>query len=199
MKKISICVLALFMSASFAYAQVLKKPSSGPLKPVKKVAVYVEGKGVFAPSGWMGDVGAISVDANCKTRPKTGKYCMRWTYDISKDAKNGWAGVYWQFPANNWGSKKGLDLTGHKRLSFWVRGETGKEVLNFQAGGIKGEHPDTFMKELKGVKLSTQWKQYVIDLSGRDLSNVSGGFCWTADSKQNTGSVVFYFGEIAYE
>lgn len=199
MKKVSLCVLTLFLSASIGYAQVLNKPSTGPLKPVRKVPVYVEGKGLFAPSGWMGDVGAISVDAQCTTKPKAGKYCMRWTYNISKDAKNGWAGVYWQYPANNWGSKKGLDLTGHKRLIFWVRGDTGKEIINIQLGGIKGEHPDSFIKELKGIKLSTQWKQYVIDLSGRDLSNVNGAFCWTAESRQNTGNVVFYFGDIVYE
>lgn len=199
MKKLFICILALLVFASSAYGQALKKPSAVTLKPIKKVAVYVDRKGVFAPSGWMGDVGAISVDASCTTKPKSGKYCIRWTYDISKDAKNGWAGVYWQYPVNNWGSKKGLDLTGHKRLTFWVRGETGKEVLNIVLGGIKGDHPDSFMKEIKGIKLSTQWRQYVVDLSGRDLSNVIGGFCWTADSRQNTGNVIFYFGDIVYE
>ena len=198
-KKVSVCVMALLMLASYGHAQVLKHLGSGSLKPIQKVAVYVEGKGTFAPSGWMGDTSAISVDAQCPTKPKTGKYCMRWTYDISKDAKNGWAGVYWQYPANNWGAKKGLDLTGHKKLSFWVRGETGNEVINITAGGLKGASPDTFIKELKGIKLSTEWKQYVIDLSGKDLSNVSGAFSWTADNKENTGNVVFYFADIVYE
>lgn len=192
--------MALLVFTSSAYGQVLKRPVSGPLKPVKKVIVYSNGKGgSFAPSGWMGDVGAISVDAQCTTKPKNGKYCMRWTYSVSRDAKTGWAGVYWQYPVNNWGSKKGLDLTGHKRLTFWVRGDTGKEIINITLGGIKGAFPDSFMKEIKGIKLSTQWRQYVIDLSGRDLSNVIGGFCWTVDSKQNTGVVTFYFSDIVYE
>lgn len=199
MKKVSLCILVLLVFASSAYGEILKKPASGSLKPTKKVAVYVEGKGVFAPSGWMGDVGAIAVDPKCTTKPKSGKFCMKWTYDISKDSKSGWAGVYWQYPANNWGAKKGLDLTGHRRLTFWVRGETGNEILNITLGGIKGDRPDSFTKEIKGMKLSTQWKQYVVDLSGRDLSNVVGGFCWTADSKQNSGNVVFYFSDIVYE
>lgn len=199
MKRIFIGVLALLVFVSFGYSQALKRPASGYLKPVKKVAVYQEGKGVFAPSGWMGDTGAIAVDAKCTIKPKNGKYCMRWTYDISKNIKDGWAGVYWQHPANNWGSNKGLDLTGHKKLTFWVRGETGKEIINITLGGIKGRYPDSFTKEIKGIKLSTQWRKYVVDLSGRDLSSVIGGFSWTAEASQNTGNVVFYFGDIVYE
>ncbi len=199
MKKVFVCVLALLMLVSYGHAQVLKNTPRGSLKPIQKVAVYDEGKGTFAPSGWMGDVGAIKVDANCTVKPKSGKQCMKWTYDISKDSKNGWAGVYWQYPANNWGAKKGLDLTGHKKLTFWARGETGKEVINITAGGIKGEVPDSFIKELKGVKLSSEWKQYTIDLSNKDMSNVAGGFCWTADSKVNKGTVIFYFGGVFYE
>ncbi|MDD5073442.1 MAG: carbohydrate binding domain-containing protein [Candidatus Omnitrophica bacterium] len=199
MKKLVVFVLAFSFLGVLGHAQILKRPGSGSVKTVQKVAVYDEGKGIFVPSGWMGDVGAIKVEPKCAEKPKKGKYCMKWTYDISKDAKNGWAGVYWQYPANNWGTKSGLDLTGHKKLTFWAKGETGKEVINIIAGGIKGQVPDSFVKELKGTKLSSGWKQYTIDLSGRDLSNVSGGFCWTADSKLNKGAVTFYFDDILYE
>lgn len=199
MKKISIYILALIMFADFSYAQVMEKPAASILKRVKKAVVYEEGQGVFVPSGWMGDVEAITVDTRCTTKPRKGKYCIKWTYDISKSTKLGWAGVYWQYPQNNWGKKNGRNLTGLKKLSFWVRGENGNEIINITAGGIKGENPDTFMREIKGMKLSTQWKQYTINLSGRDLSNVSGGFCWTVDSKKNKGIVTFYFDDVIYD
>ena len=199
MKKVFLMVIALSVAAA-GYAQVLKSPTSSISKSAKKVVVYEEGKGgTFAPSGWMGDTSALKIDPNCTTKPKDGKFCMKWTYDISKGGQNGWAGAYWQYPANNWGTLKGFDLTGHKKLSFWVRGETGKEVVDFTAGGIKGKIADTFIKEMKEVKLSSEWKQYTIDLSGKDLSNVSGGFCWTADSKKNAGNVTLYLDDIIYE
>jgi len=197
-KRIFICVLAFSTLSVLGYTQVMNKPAS-VIRFVKKVAVYEEGQGTFIPSGWMGDFKAISVDPKCKVKPKNGTYCIKWTYDIAKSTKEGWAGVYWQYPQNNWGTRKGMDLTGHKKLSFWVRGETGKEVINITIGGIKGEHPDTFIREMKGIKLSSAWKQYTIALTGRDLSNVSGGFCWTADSRQNKGEVVFYFDDIIYD
>lgn len=192
----TVALLTIFATAE---SQVMKRSMPGSIKAVKKVVVYEEGKGVFAPSGWMGDTSAIAVDANCPLKPKNGKACIKWTYDVSKSSKNGWAGVYWQYPANNWGNTKGQDLTGHKKLSFWVRGDKGGEVIDMKIGGITGKFADTVSKELKGVKLSSEWKQYVIDLSGRDLSNVIGGFCWAADSKLNSKTITFYFDDIVYE
>lgn len=199
MRKIAFIVALALSLCPSVYPQVLKK-TTGTLKPVKKLVVYDEGKGsTFVPSGWMGDTNAIQIDTNCATKPKSGKYCMRWKYDISKSTKNGWAGVYWQYPANNWGSKKGMDLTGYKKLSFWIRGETGKEVLDIKVGGITGDFPDSCSRELKGIRLSSEWKQYTIDVSGCNLSNVIGGFCWAADSGKNTGVVTFYLDNIIYE
>lgn len=196
MKRAFFMLLAVAIAAP-GYAQIMKK--AAPSGAVKKVFVYEEGKGAFAPSGWMGDKGFVKVDPNCTVMPKTGKFCMKWSYENSKDATNGWAGVFWLFPENNWGAKKGMDLTGHKKLSFWIRGETGKEVVTIKMGGVKGEFKDTVTKELNSLKLSSQWKQYSVDLTGRDLSNVAGGFCWTADSKLNPKGCTFYLDEVVYE
>jgi hypothetical protein len=199
MKKVLFVLLAIAISAP-GYAQIMKKATaSGGMKTAKKVAVYEEGKGVFAPSGWMGDVSCIVVDPKCTVMPKTGKFCMKWVYDNSKGGQSGWAGVYWLYPENNWGGKKGMDLTGRKRLSFWIRGETGKEVVSIKIGGVKGDFKDSVTKELSALKLSSQWKQYSIDLTGRDLSNVAGGFCWTADGKLNPKGCTFYLDEVVYE
>ncbi len=197
MKRLAALVISLLFVLP-CYAQVMKK-SAGSLKPVKNVYVYEEGKGAFSPCGWMGDSGSIKVDPNCTTSPKSKKFCMKWTYDCSKGGSNGWAGVYWLFPENNWGAKKGMDLTGHKRLSFWMRGDTGKEVVSIKVGGVKGDYADTFTRELPNLRLSSVWRQYSIDLNGRDLSNIIGGFCWTADSKLNPGGCTFYLDEVVYE
>jgi hypothetical protein len=198
-KKLLLTLLA-FTVVSSAHAQVLKRTiPSGGTRSVAKVAVYEEGKGVFSPSGWMGDVSCIKADPKCPDKPKTGKMCMKWIYDNSKGGQAGWAGVYWLYPENNWGGKKGMDLTGHKRISFWIRGEDGGEVVSIKIGGVKGEFKDSVMKELNALKLGSQWKQYSIDLTGRDLSNIAGGFCWTADGKLNPKGCTFYLDEVVYE
>lgn len=198
MRKIFFCVLAFLVFTSHGYCQVLKIAPHG-MKTVKKLVVYGDENEIFIPSGWMGDTDAITVTAQCPIIPHGGKYCQKWTYTLKAGQKQGWAGVYWQYPANNWGSKKGYDLTGYKKLSFWIRGDKGGEVVNIKIGGIKGGFPDTFSKELGAIKLSTAWKQYVIDLSGRDLSNIAGGFCWTADSGSDPKGCAFYLDDITYE
>lgn len=199
MKKIAFIVVLVFLLCPVVYSQILKK-TTGSAKAVRKLVVYDEGRGsTFAPTGTMGDLNAIQVDMNCAVKPKGGKYCMRWRYDISKHVKEGWTGVYWQYPPNNWGTKKGMNLTGYKKLTFWVRGETGNEVIDIKVGGITGDIPDTCSKELKSLRLSKEWKQYTIDLSDCDLSNIIGGFCWSADGSKNSGIVTFYFDNIIYE
>ncbi|MDD4879568.1 MAG: hypothetical protein PHR22_03845 [Candidatus Omnitrophica bacterium] len=199
MKKIAFVAALILCLCPSVYPQILNK-TTGAVKPVRKLVVYDDSKaGAYSPSGWMGDLGSVQVDASSAVKPRSGRYCMRWKYDTTKKGKEGWAGVYWQYPANNWGTKKGMDLTGYKKLSFWIRGEAGGEVIDVKVGGITGDFPDTCSKELKGLRLSKDWKQYTVDLSGCDLSNVIGGFCWAADSNKNSGIVTFYLDGIIYE
>ena len=47
------------------------------------------------------------------------------------------------------------------------------------------------------VELTTEWKQYAIDLIGKDLSCIKSGFGW---SSQGAGKpVAFYLDDIQYE
>src|SRR5712691_9681162 len=46
------------------------------------------------------------------------------------------AGAYWQDPVNNWRKTPGptgYDLSGFSKLTFWVRGQSGGEVVQFLA------------------------------------------------------------------
>lgn len=155
----------------------------------------------FDPSGWMGDYNDLKVSSEAMINPHGGTTAIKIEYSAKKNQGAGWAGIYWQNPANNWGSKAGgYDLTGSTKLSFWVRGEKGGErIEEFKVGGITGEYPDSDQAGIGPVLLTPDWKQYSIDLSGKDLSSISGGFCWVANADANPEGAVFYLDDIVYE
>ncbi|MBI5554703.1 MAG: hypothetical protein HY920_02470 [Elusimicrobia bacterium] len=155
----------------------------------------------YIPSGWMGDYGDMKISANWTDNPHSPTTCLKITYNAKGANGAGWAGIYWQQPANNWGTvNAGYDLTGAKKLTFWARGEKGTEVINeFKIGGIQGEYADTDVAGIGPVKLTTTWKQYTIDLAGKDLSRIAGGFCWATSADENPDGFVMYFDDIGYE
>jgi hypothetical protein len=155
----------------------------------------------YIPSGWMGDYGDLKYVANWTDNPHSGKTCVKIVYNANMAQGAGWAGMYWQHPANNWGEKKGgYNLTGATKLTFWARGEHGGEkIAEFKMGGITGEFPDTDSASIGPVELTTKWQKYTIDLKEKDLSNIIGGFCWSASRDDNPDGFILYLDDIAYE
>ncbi|MBM3250126.1 MAG: hypothetical protein FJZ09_04680 [Candidatus Omnitrophica bacterium] len=155
----------------------------------------------FIPSGWMGDTSDIKMNDQSAENPQSGATCIQFVYGAKKAQGQGWAGVVWQNPANNWGSKKGgFDLTGMTKLTFWARGAKGGEVIQkFTVGGIKGTYPDTVNIEIGPVELTDSWKQYTVNLAGKDLSYLSGGFGWSTTADLNPEGATFYIDNIKFE
>ena len=170
--------------------------------------VYADGGSLdnhFIPSGWMPNAGTakdIKFDPNWKNMPFSGNSCIRIEYhDVSG---NKWAGIFWQNPANNWGTvpNAGYNLNGATKLTFWARGEKGGEIINeFKVGGISnGAYPDSDSASIVFVQLEKDWKKYEIDLRGKDLSYIIGGFCWATNLEANDPEgIVFYLDEIRFE
>lgn len=111
----------------------------------------------------------------------------------------------------NWGEypEAGFDLSNATKLTFWARGETGGERVEFFAlgtgrdpvtGDRKEPYPDSTYKVSTCVKtLSSEWEEYSIDLSGRNLGYVIGGFGWVASAKENKGrNISFYIDDVRY-
>jgi len=156
----------------------------------------------YIPSGFMPNGNCVSFNDAFQENCHEGKTCIRVHYDIEcsrNDAE--WAGIYWLNPANNWGRRKGgFNLSGAEKVTFWARGELGGEqIQEFTIGGIDGDYPDTDKTVIGPVILSDQWKQYTIDLRGKDLSYISGGFAWTSEVSVNPGDCVFYLDEMRFE
>lgn len=154
----------------------------------------------YIPSGWMGDYSDVKLNENWRENPKDGQSCIRIEYSAKRSQGQGWAGIYWQNPANNWGTVKGgFDLRGATKLTFWARGEKGGEICEFKMGGIRGEYSDSDAATTGPVQLTKGWKKYTIDLKGLDLSYISGGFCWVVTANDNPDGCIIYLDEIVYE
>jgi outer membrane protein OmpA-like peptidoglycan-associated protein len=153
----------------------------------------------YSPSGIMGDTGDIGLSRGDIPTPSGGKACLRIAYK-PKGARE-WAGIYWQNPPNNWGEVEGgYDLGDADKLTFWAKGEKGRErIALFKIGGITGRYNDSDSAFIGPVKLSRKWKQYTISLKGKDVHYISGGFCFTVRRVDNPRGCTFYLDEIRYE
>ncbi|MFH1678918.1 MAG: hypothetical protein ABH914_04805 [Candidatus Omnitrophota bacterium] len=158
----------------------------------------------FIPSGWMPASASsdLRLDVNWKINPFLGDSCIRTEYRNNSGTR--WAGIYWQHPANNWAMipDVGFDLRGARRLIFWARGDKGGEIIEvFKAGGIfSGPHIDSDSASIEHIRLTKYWKKYQIDLMGKDLSYIIGGFCWATNiDVNNPEGITFYLDEIRYE
>ena len=156
----------------------------------------------YIPSGFMPDGKCISFNDAWKENCHSGDTCIKIDYDTECSQNNQkWAGIYWLNPANNWGKRKGgFNLTGADKLIFWAKGEKGGEqIQEFTVGGISGDYPDSDTTVIGPVILTPEWKEYTVDLRGKDLSYISGGFAWTTNVEVNPSSCVFYLDDIRFE
>jgi hypothetical protein len=195
---VSLVVVVLLLSpVLFTYAQEAKPPVELPFVVYKE-----QGPGNhYIPSGRMGDTSDIRMTYASFDNPYEGETSIKVIYSANMLQGAGWAGIFWQNPANNWATEPdaGYNLTGATRLTLWARGEKGGEIVEFKMGGIIGEYGDSDSASTGPVQLTTDWTQYSIDLSGLDLSYIIGGFCFSISAVENSDGAVFYLDDIVYE
>ena len=158
----------------------------------------------FVPSGYMPTGECLLQDDHFTEKCAEGKTCIKAQYDVECSRKSRkWAGVYWLSPADNWGDHRGgFNLNGATRLIFWAKGEKGGErIEEFKFGGVGfgREYPDSDTAMIGPVILSNEWREYTIDLRGKNLTYISGGFAWVANSDNNSEVCIFYLDHIHYE
>jgi hypothetical protein len=176
---------------------------------VKTLPVYDEASNEYKypwkPSGWMPDGQGISFQSNFNENCHSGKTCIKLGY---RESENSWVGIYWLAD----GSWEGPGINVYKALNvqrgtpivltFWARGKLGGEKAQFKAGGVgKANDSIKFAKTTAWIVLEKSWKQYRMDLSDEDLSNVVGGFCWVTNRDKNPGEkeVWIFLDDISYE
>lgn len=191
----------------------LSTATPGPIKAEGNIfpvyTTYAAGDNHFAPSGWMGDIHAIHF-TDCAQLGETWEdRVIEIQYTPRANDKKGWAGIYWLEPENNWGIHPGgYDLQDFAQLRFRARSTVEKAKVKFLVGGVyTGTYPSSIPKPIyaqeanaKGfVTLSTEWKEFHIDLRGADLSHVIDGFGWVAERARTPDGVRLYLDEIVFD
>jgi hypothetical protein len=135
------------------------------------------GFSAYYPGGKMGDAEDIS-GSDAKDIPN-GRSSLRVDYKPRPSGGQGWAGLYFLYPEGNWGQFPGRSLSGATKLVFWACADHDTSA-EFFIGGIQNprlSYSDSLTKVSTGVvTVASRWRRFEIDLRGRDLSSVIGGF-----------------------
>ncbi|MFL6473907.1 MAG: PKD domain-containing protein [Nitrososphaera sp.] len=100
-----------------------------------------------------------------------------------------------------------LDLSGAKRVHFFLMGEKGGETVKVNLVGKKpttGQNPDAPFKEKFSrssgiITLTNDWKRYEMPLDGISLKDTTAPFALQLLKGKSTGNQAIYFKFIVYE
>jgi hypothetical protein len=192
-------------SGGTAPAVVCTTPPADPVPLPMVVATS------FAPSGYFagpdGNVGGI-VQGTCEERPaeNTIGTCYKFSFKATTVADGAYAGVFWQYGNQNWGSCPGLPVAaGATKVSFKAWGAVGGEVVEFSAGGI-GDAGTMYKDGVQlgqgggnKLTLTTTPTAYTVDLKGQTYPDgVLGGYVWSLAVATVDENPTFYVDEIEW-
>jgi hypothetical protein len=152
----------------------------------------------YYPSLWYNGAGNMRYDGNWRDHPKAGSSCIRveWTGGPGN-------GIMFQ-DAPTWekGPGPGFDLRGATRLHGWVRTDNPGLQLRLLVGFEADAGGEILIDGEWTKPLTRDWQPFEINLRGRDLTHVSGGFAFvfndvhTSDPEEGC---VFYLDEIEFD
>jgi hypothetical protein len=188
-------------------------PSSGcapsaqtPTDATEPLPLPFSASDYFAPTGAYGDAESpsiVSVSLFCSDRAPAPGGSHGDCYEISYGTPAvGYAGVFWQFPPNNWGADQGRRVApGATQVSFYARADGSTPVaVTFGVGGIGGGSgtPEPYHDSINSsvpVMLGNGWQKLSVPISGT-YDWVIGGFSWEASAQ---GPITFYLDDIEWQ
>jgi hypothetical protein len=154
-------------------------------------------KETYSSTGRMGNKGALQLDESWNTEPHSGTTCIYVRYSDSGD----WVTAAWQHPAQNWGEVAGgFDLSKARKLTFWAKGESGGEKVNFMVGMEQSQNAvsrDSLRTSTGVIRLKKEWKKYTIPIEEFDRSRLITGFLFGIEGQGKP--VVFCLDDIQFE
>ena len=179
-------------------------PTLAPGDPAPVVdmpfVVYSDGgiEGPYAMTGRLGNkAGLPQLDDSWDAAPHSGKTCIYVRYEDRGD----WVTVAWQNPGNNWGEVPGgFNLSKASKLTFWAKGESGSEEVEFMVGMEQPQNAvsrDSFRATTGKVRLKKDWRKYTIPIEKLDRTRLITGFLFRIEGQGKP--VVFFLDDIQFE
>jgi hypothetical protein len=158
----------------------------------------------FSEKKIAGDTNNIKVDEDFVYPEKHCEFC---TFVEYRPGPQGVAGFAYENDA-------GLDLTGAKKVRFWMMGEEGNEKIKFK---IAGKSPDNiqdrppnrptnsifesekFALTTEEVTLASDWRRYEVDLSGVSLDDITHPFGFELSKGNGAQKQVIYIKGLVYD
>jgi hypothetical protein len=185
--------------------------TAGP--PTGSIPFVVDSK--FSPEGFMGDPSTMFGDCGPvgRANPSAQGFCHSVVYTTGP---LGWAGIFWQYPQNNWGETAGYPMPlGATRVTFWARGAVGGESVTFRVGYtgfatlLQPCTPDGVSGNTIALSLTSTWTKYSFSLMGTytqgatPVQGVLGAFAWIANAAPpidgGPGSLKFNIDDIQWQ
>lgn len=204
MKKKSLLIVCLLCFGAFFYT-CLK-----PLAPHETtLELPVNASDYFFASGLMGDWQKLKVEKTAEKSLPNGVDGKVYKVDYSK-ADGGFYGVEFQYPANNWGARKGLLISPEaKKVVFYIAAKEVNERVSFTSGlGKTKADPDGWKTQQKFVdSMSTEWSKIEISIEQEVEDEMHFKNCFEMKSVlgfmvqpiNNSEKLVFYIGGISIE
>jgi hypothetical protein len=152
-----------------------------------------------------GDANNIKVDEDFVYPEKHCEFC---TFVEYRPGPQGVAGFAYENDA-------GLDLTGAKKVRFWLMGEEGNEKIKFKIAGkrspdnIQDRPPnrptdsifesESFALTTEEVTLANEWRRYEVDLSGVSLDDITHPFGFELSKGNGAQKQVIYIKGLVYD
>ena len=153
----------------------------------------------FIPSGFFGDVADLTLSVGDASSPQSGRTAIR--IDYRPRGPQRFAGIFFQCGTFGDTRDVGFNLGLARQVQFWARSSVAGVRAEFKAGGIMGPFPDTLPSVSTNpaiVTLDTTWRQFTIDVAGRNLTRVIGGFMFVTSTAQNSNGATVFLDEIVW-
>jgi hypothetical protein len=152
------------------------------------------------------------VEGTCDTPPEPATSvgsCHKFTFQAAllsegteENPAGAYGGVFWQAPANNWGTGPGIKVAaGATKVTFRAWSDTAETVVSFNAGGISGVCSDNVQLGATGteITLSDTPTEYEVTLAGQTYPDgVIGGFVWSAAVEDLETVVTVYIDDVQW-
>jgi PKD repeat protein len=196
----SLMLTGVFSLDSF----ILSKGHDNHVQEAGAQALPFEVRDRFSEKKLAGDVNNIKVNEDFVDPEKHCEFCTLVEYRPGPQGVGGFA----------YENDAGLDVTGAKKMRFWVMGEEGNEKIKFKIAGksldnIQDSRPnrptntifgsESFALTTEEVTLANDWRRYEVDLSGVSLDDITHPFGFELSKGNGAQKQVIYIKGLVFD